>query len=388
MLRRVAMAVLGAALPCAAFYSRRAAILLMPLGAILLFLATVIDPAEPIGRRMRDYLRSPGLPALAGVTLWAGASIAWAPFPDLAIDRFLNVAGLLAAAAAALAAMPQRMRAPSLYLLPIGAFAAVVVACVVAIEGRGVVGFGAADPSDPGFATRGGAALLLMTPVSLGWLMSRGRASEALALAVSVACAMFVLGDSMALVLLVGTVAIFAAARVAPRPAASAFAVIACALILGAPLFPLLAERAADLFGLGESFRTGRWADAISREGLRMIAGHGLQSAPRAIAAGIIPPSGSLPLIVALWYDLGLVGALGFAAWLWARAMRAAEQPADVGAAEIALGACALAQMCTGMAVMQAWWLSTFAAAVIVARAVAHGQFRTRRPRARLFGQR
>ncbi|MFX8681148.1 hypothetical protein ABTM69_21075, partial [Acinetobacter baumannii] len=80
------------------------------------------------------------------------------------------------------AAIPTRMRAPSLYYLPIGAFAAVVAACLVALEARGVVRLGAL--LEPVLSARGAAALALLTPGALGWLLSRGRGPEAGALAI------------------------------------------------------------------------------------------------------------------------------------------------------------------------------------------------------------
>ena len=176
------MALLGVALPCAAFYSRRAAILMMPIGAILIFLGTAIDPAEPIGARLRSFAGKPGFAVAAALLIWMGATIAWSPFPLTSAERFYNTSGILLVALAGMAAIPARMRAPALYFLPIGAFAAVLTACVVALNARGVIEFG--GTTDPTLVVRGGAALALMTPVALGWLMSRRRGPEAAALGV------------------------------------------------------------------------------------------------------------------------------------------------------------------------------------------------------------
>ncbi|MBN9061697.1 MAG: hypothetical protein BGP06_20900 [Rhizobiales bacterium 65-9] len=387
-LRRFGMALIGVALPCAAFYSRRAAILLMPLGAILIFMGTVIDPAEPIGARLRQFVRSSGFWITAGLMVWAGATVAWSPFPMPSAERFYNTLGVAAVAAAGAAAIPARMRAPALYFLPIGAFAAVIAACLVALQARGVIDV-AILSTEPVLAERGGAALALFTPVALGWLLSRGRAPEAAALAIGFICATFVLGDAPSLLVAVITLAAFVAARIAPRSGPLLLGAVAAALVLAAPVLPVLLDpiaRGAGLPDLAELFRG--LAASAQQEGTRLLTGHGIETTARAVTAGILPRIDPPPLIVALWYDLGLMGAIAIAALIVSRTRRALDLSPDVAAAEMALICCAVAQMFVGVAALQAWWMSSMAAAAIAVQAIAHGQFRTRRPRARLFGQR
>lgn len=381
------MALLGVALPCAAFYSRRAAILMLPIGAILIFMGTVIDPAEPIGARLRDFVRSPGFWITAGLLAWAAATIAWSPFPASSGERLYNTVGIAAVAAAGAAAIPTRMRAPSLYFLPIGAFTAIVAACLTALEARGVIRLGGLI--EPVLATRGAAALALLTPVALGWLLSRGRGPEAGALGIGFLCATFVLGDPASLSVGVIMLACFAIVRVAPAKGAVALSALAAALVLAAPALPFLLQPAAQAAGL-DSLATlfGQLGDSVRQEGLRLITGHGLETTPRAVVAGILPRLDTPPLIVAVWYDLGVLAAVAIAALIVSRTRRALELSPDIAAAEIALICCAVAQMFFGVAALQAWWMSSIAAAAIAARAVAHGQFRTRRPRARLFANR
>lgn len=381
------MALLGVALPCAAFYSRRAAILMLPLGGILIFMGTVIDPAEPIGPRLRSFARSPGFWITAGLLLWAGATIAWSPFPVSSGERLYNTLGIVAVAAAGAAAIPSRMRAPSLYFLPIGAFAAVIAACLVALEARGVIRIGALV--EPVLATRGAAALALLTPVALGWLLSRGRGPEAGALGIGFLCGTFVLGDQASLIIGLIMLAAFVIVRIAPVGGAIALSSLAAVLVLAAPLLPFLLQPVAQAAGLDWlATLFGALSESARQEGLRLITGHGLETTPRAVAARILPPLDAPPLIIAVWYDLGVLGAVAIAALIISRTRRALEQSPDIAAAEIALICCAVAQMFFGVAAMQAWWMSSMAAAAIAVRAIAHGQFRTRRPRARLFANR
>ena len=132
---------------------------------------------------------------------------------------------------------------------------------------------------------------------------------------------------------------------------------------------------------------SGSMSFHFSARHMRLITGHGLETTPRAISAGLLPGSDPPSLIVAIWFDLGAMGALAVAALILHRAQRAAAQSPDVAAAEIALICCASAQMLLGVAALQAWWMSSVAAAIISVRAIAQGQFRTRRPRARLFAR-
>ncbi|WP_342360275.1 hypothetical protein [Terrarubrum flagellatum] len=386
LLRRFGMAMLGLALPCAAFYSRRAAILLLPLGGILVFMGTVIDPSEPIGARLRSFAQGGRTMIALGLGLWAAATIAWSPFPQLSAERLYNTAGVALVAAGAMAAIPRRMRAPVLYFLPIGAFAAVVAACVLALEARGAFRTGLGY--DPVLAVRGAAAIALLTPVALGWLLSRDRAPEAIALGVSVLCATFVLEDAASIAVAIVTIVAFVFARIAQRPGVLLLGALGAALVLIAPLLPFAIQPFARSLGFDDvsALMTGL-SESVVREGARLITGHGLETTPRAISAGILPMMQSPPLIVALWYDLGVLGALAIATLIATRSY-GSDHSANVAAAEIALIWAALAQMFFGIAAVQAWWMSSFAAALIALRAIAFGQFRTKRPRVRLFGQR
>jgi hypothetical protein len=83
-----------------------------------------------------------------------------------------------------------------------------------------------------------------------------------------------------------------------------------------------------------------------------------------------------------------VLGAAALAALALGSGLRVEGRSSDVVAAEVALIVAATAQMLLGVAAMLAWWLSTLAAATIAAHAIAHGQFRTRRPRARLLAPR
>ncbi|MET0606201.1 MAG: hypothetical protein ABWZ80_07070, partial [Beijerinckiaceae bacterium] len=355
LLRRFGMAALGVGLPCLAFYSRRAAIILACLGAILLFMGTVIDPAEPIARRVRLFVQSPRFLIAAGLVAWCGATVAWAPFRTPAAERFVNILGVAGLAAAGLAAVPERMRAPALYPLPIGAFASVLTACAVALELRGVSNLNLF--SDGAFAMRGVATMTLFAPVSLGWLLSRGRAAEALALAIGLLSATFVVGDDVALIVLSVTLVVFALARAAPRLLIPSFAVIAAALILCAPVLPVLMRPAAIALDLpATAALLGDFSRSVVAEADRLLTGHGLESTPRAMAAGILPNMAGPPLMVSIWYDLGLPAALALAALALARGFGGPERSIDVVAAELGLIFATLAQSFLGVAALQAWW--------------------------------
>jgi len=130
LILRLGIAILALAVPCGAVISRRLLFVLMPVGAALMLIGGLLQPCER-GRlvAVRGLVFSPLVQAMAFLVLWAGFSLLWTPFPELAIERFLKTAGTVAVAAMAIAALPHQVKASNSNLLPIG-----VAAAAIAIE--------------------------------------------------------------------------------------------------------------------------------------------------------------------------------------------------------------------------------------------------------------
>jgi hypothetical protein len=129
LLRRLGFAILMLALPVAALLFRRGAVVLVPVGIALIIIATVLDGAHrKLGETAREAATAPAGLAAGLLLLWGALSLLWTPFQAPASERFLSVVATLALGAAGYLALPDRMRAANLYLLPIGAGLAALTA--------------------------------------------------------------------------------------------------------------------------------------------------------------------------------------------------------------------------------------------------------------------
>ena len=146
--------------------------IVVPLGIAMLVLASVIDEGQQPLRRTLEALGRPAGLAAVFLVFWSGLSLLWTPFPSAALERLLNMAGFGFMGLAAVSALPERMRASNLYLLPLGVGLA-----------RNPRPF-ADDPAHvrrrepghrPSLLDRALLLLVLMTPAAVTWLISKDR---------------------------------------------------------------------------------------------------------------------------------------------------------------------------------------------------------------------
>ncbi len=373
---------LGVALPVSAMVSRRAAVVLVPIGVALLVIAAILSEPERFWRALkRRSLRATAL-LLALLVGWGILSTTWAPRGVAGFDRVLNMLFAFLAGVLALSALPDRMRAANLNALAVGAGVAAVVAAMMQVTGYGL---GDAE-DDVTVVVRGLATLIVFAGPLVAWLLSRGRTRGALALFGAVAAVTVLTADVVLVAALCAGSLAFALATVSHSKAAARSAAALGLVVLFAPLSPWVA-------GLLVPFVTGlalamaetlqAWGAIIAKAPIKLLTGHGFGAfnLQRITATDTAPLPSSL--IVEIWHDLGLVGALAFAAALWlaVRATRALPQIVQAGAISAYVAAFSLGLL--GLAGIRAWWLMTLVAAMIVTTAVARGQARTDRPLAR-----
>lgn len=385
MLRRLGFAVLMIGLPLAALFARRGIVLLFPIGAALLVIAAALDgSARNLRTSLEQLATSTGVAAAAFAFGWAALSITWAPLPAVSAERLLAIGGNLLVGLAAYLALPERMRAANLYLLPIGAGATALV--VLAMSWTGLATRLEVD-EDGRSLERGLSLLVLVLWPAIAWLRSRDRDREAVAVVVAVCAATLFAPQSFASVALsVGALA-YVATTLAGRHAALAVGVVMAAIILVAPIIPALL-----LTVLGRpAVPPGSWLEAVSAWGvtvgsdpLRLLTGQGFGTLLRARLAGLVPAATPDVPLVQIWYDLGAVGAVSIAAALVGGAAGAARSYAPLLPGVTAAFASAFAMSCIGIGSTQAWWPAALAVVGLLFVAEERGQFRTRRPRAAL----
>ena len=378
LLRRIGFGVLMLALPVAALVARRAVVILAPLGVILLVIAAVVDGGgrPPLAGIRRLALSRAGLAGLL-VLFWCGLSLVWTPFPEEASERLLNLAGTVLMAIAGYLALPDRMRSANLYILPVGVALAAVAAITLALAVEGDEPMQNLD--------RGLTVLVLLLWPAMGWLRSRGRHLESVALAGLVAVAALRGPFPLPLQGLAAGALLFAIAAVSPRAGAMLVAALMAGLLVLAPLLPfVLHPLAAAVLGPADPAVQSleSWRLVVMGEPARLITGHGFETALRGRFVGLLPPNAPSTLLFEVWYELGVIGALAGAVALATAAGRAGRDHPLLVPGIVGAFAAAFAFACLGVGTAQVWWFTALVVTVLVFVAAERGQFRTTRPKA------
>jgi hypothetical protein len=380
MLRRIGFAILFLVIPSAAFFTRRALVVLAPLAVVLIVLASVLDGSarQPM-QKLTKLLGSRATLAGGILLIWACLSLIWTPFVPQASERLFNIIVMGLMALVGYLALPDRMRSANLYLLPIGVgLAALVSVPVLLKEGARL------DPEGLGIE-RGMIVLVLLLWPAVTWLHSRGRNLEALALVLAVALGAFAATDGLPLYgMAVGALA-FALTATLPALGSRLVALAMVGLLLLAPVLPFVLKPLSDgLLGpkSAAALSFGAWRDIILAEPLRLLTGHGLETSIRGRIFGIIPSRAPSTLLFEIWYELGLIGALVGAILLYRTAIGAQGQRPILGPGIMAAFATAFALGCFGIGTTQVWWFTALVMLVLIFVAIERGQFRTTRPKA------
>jgi hypothetical protein len=382
LLRRLGFATLMLALPVAALLARRGAVVLVPVGTVLIVIAAVLDGTH---RSLRDsVVKVATSPAgLAGglLLVWCGLALLWTPFQAAASERYLSIIATLGVGFAGYLALPDRMRSANLYLLPIGVAFAAVVAIVMSLTG----GLPQISAEDTPTHERGLLVLVVLLWPSLAWLRSRQRNVEALALAVAVAVAA-ALGPELLPLIGLGVGAVIYALTAANLSLGVRVTALALSVSLAlAPLFPIIGRfLAITIMGRADPMvgSFGAWRRTILSEPLRVITGHGFETSLRGRYVGLLPETSPNTVLFEIWYDLGIVGALAGAAALYYGVTRSGREDPPLVPAIMAAFATAYAFACLGIPTAQMWWFTALVAVVLIFVATERGQFRTKRPKA------
>ncbi|MCO5089396.1 peptide ABC transporter permease [Bosea sp. (in: a-proteobacteria)] len=378
LLRRIGFGTLALVLPLAALVSRRAAVVLVPIGVALLIIAMLIEEPRKFVATLRDLVLSrPGV-ILIGLIGWAFLSLVWSPFPVTAAEKAGNLMLAVVLGFVGLSALPERMRSSNLNLVALGTGSAGLFAL-------GLIAVSALRHAEtvPGAVERGVSIILIMAWPALAWLLSRERGLSALGLALVVtllALTRFEDGETLAMIF---GAAAFGAVTVNPRRATRVIATIVAGLMLFAPVLPfLLAPLVQVLPDSADGFAQmlSIWADVIRQSPVELITGHGLDTVVRGQMSGTLPQPAPATLLFETWYELGLVGAAAGAACLYFAIRAAGRMTGALAAGGVAAFTTAFALSVFGFAPLLPWWLMTLTAVMLLFGAVARGQYRTDRP--------
>jgi hypothetical protein len=390
LLIRLGLAALFVGLPCAGIFWRGAIYVVLPVGAILILLGALLNAPPHAGRRLRDALVSPAGGAALLVALWAAVSVIWTPFPVDAGERFLQFAGATALAVLAAFYLPQKTKTLDFYLLPGGI--ALASAATLALAYFDTPWFFGGFAFDETLYERATITSIVLVWPALGLLSLREHWIAATILAVLVAggaLAGLVAGVALAgfariALLSMGAGAFtFAMAMSAPAQTARFFVWLFAPLILLSPLLPLLYRLVLWMTGFDPGAGSAPmliWSELVVAQWPRLITGHGLDFVHRGLSLGYLPEGTPRSLLLVLWFDFGLVGAVGFTV-LVVQAFRVAGRlPVKTAPALLAGLAAILTMAILGIATSQVWWVTLLDCEAIAFALLVKGVDRARRP--------
>jgi hypothetical protein len=378
LLRRLGFATLMLLIPSVALVSRRAVVVLAPIGIALLVIAAILDGENrPLARSSRMLTGSVPVLATFVLLVWIALSLIWTPFQGSASGRVTSLIATAALGLAGYLAMPERMRASNIYLLAIGvaigACAGLLMGLAHAQDFLDVEGGWTLD--------RGLLALAILVWPAVAWLSSRRRDVQALLLAAAVGAACVFAPSHLPLLAFVAGAVVCILATAVPRAVAHVLAKGMAALLLLAPLVALSVGVFADGAAGGLAGSLAAWRNVITDEPLRLLTGYGIEASLRSRAAGTLSQAVPNSLFFEIWYELGLVGAVAAAVALHGAVMAAADRHPPLTPGAMATFAAAFAMAGAGVATTQMWWVTTLIAIGLVFIAIARGQFRTKRPK-------
>jgi hypothetical protein len=380
ILRRVGFAILFFAIPLSALFTRRAVVVLAPVAVVLLLLAAGIDGrTKHLGEKARMVVASPAGLAGAILLFWTALSLLWTPFMSEASERLLNIAGMAVMALAGYLALPDRMRSANLYILPVGVGVTALTGMTMALRGADSL-----DQEGQSFE-RGMIVLALMLWPAVTWLHSRSRNLEAMLLGVIVAGGALLASDGLALQGLAVGAVVFIVTAASPIVGSRLLGWAMAGLLLVAPVLPFILKPLAEIaLGARAPLVTSlnAWRMTILNDPLRLITGHGLETALRGRTIGLVPPAAPHSFLFEIWYELGVVGAVAGAVLLYRAVLGAGGQRAVLGPGIMAAFATAYALGCLGIGTAQVWWFTALVVVVLIFVAIERGQFRTTRPKA------
>jgi hypothetical protein len=381
LLIRLGLAALFVGLPCVGIFWRGAIYVVLPIGAILILLGTLLDAPPHAGRRLRNAIVSPAGGAALLVALWAAVSVIWTPFPTDAGERFLQFAGATSLAVLAAVYLPQKTKALDFYLLPGGI--ALASAATLALAYFDTPWFYGGFAFDETLYERATITSIVLVWPALGFLSLREHWIAAAILAVLVACVALAGFAQIALLAMGAGAFTFAMAMSAPAHVARFFAWLFATLILFSPLLPLLYRLVLWMTGFDPGAGSAPmliWSELIVSQWPRLITGHGLDFVHRGLSLGYLPEATPRSLLLLLWFDFGLVGVAGFTV-LVVQAFRVAGRlPVKTAPALLAGLVSILTIAILGLATSQIWWLTLLDCAAIAFALLVKGVDRVQRP--------
>lgn len=345
--------------PVVGVVSRRALLVLLPVGLAILAAGYVLSVSHVGLRALRNAFATQI--GLCGLFLggWTVLSMAWTPFPEVALPRLAATAATVLAAAIIIAHLPERRARPYLYLLPVGVALTAVVTIGLALLGP--ASFRGGTEFDPSLLERSILTVTVLLWPAIAALAAFARWRIAAALAALVSACLLAADARIGMAVFAAAALTFAAGVGNAQRLGKVLAVAFAGLVVLAPLLPFALAplaRSVPPVGAGTVSAMTDWRDLVASDLPRLLTGHGLDEARLGAAQGFLPPHTPRTILFEVWYDLGLLGAVALAA-LFAFGLRAAGEAASHVAPPLLGGVVAtLAIAIFGVATAELWFVT------------------------------
>ena len=372
--------------PVVGVVSRRALLVLLPVGLTILAAGYVLSVSHVGLRALRSAFATPI--GLCGLFLggWTVLSMAWTPFPELALPRLAATAATVLAAAVIIAHLPERRARPYLYLLPVGVALTAIVTMGLALLGP--ASFHGGTEFDPSLLERSILTVTVLLWPAIAALAAFARWRIAAGLAALVGACLLAADARIGMAVFAAAALTFAAGVGYARRLGKVLAVAFAGLVVLAPLLPFALAplaRSVPPVGAGTVSAMTDWRDLVAGDLPRLLTGHGLDEARLGATQGFLPPHTPRTILFEVWYDLGLLGAVALAA-LFAFGLRAAGEAASHVAPPLLGGVVAtLAIAIFGVATAELWFVTLVSLQAIAFGLVARSS-RSSRPFAAPLG--
>lgn len=379
LLRRVGFLLLFIAVPALAPYSRRSLPVFGTIGAALIVLAAVVE-----GNMNWKRLAASSLPlstffvASLAYLFWSGLSLAWTPFPGESGGRYAAFVTIIFFGFVVTHLLPERVGASRLYSLSGG----VAIGWIMALG----VSFAPEAEIDQFTLQKSIILLILLLPPTIVWLIYRRRDVLAFTLVLLAGITVVWLQNIMMSAALLTSLIVFLFALAAPDRTRKILSIGFAAIILLAPFIPILVSNGLEwIMSADDPVLSAfeNWTRIILDEPFRLLTGHGFDTILRAEKAGLIPSGSPHGLLIDIWYELGIIGAVALAAMASMSAKMTVNMTRPSAAALMAIVASALVMGSLGGNLPQNPWLTSLALAAFSVVAIERGLYKTARPRSR-----
>ena len=402
-LMRLGFAILALAIPTVMPFSRRAIFILFPAGTIIILLASLLSAGSQDSNHKSVFL-NPSAIALGFLVCWAALSLLWTPSLSEAALKLAKFSGTLLLLALVMSFILTHVRAADIYLIP-----ASLALCAIFTQGQLVATYLSANLShneaalaqltstggdtEGSFLTRTTLTLTILLWPAMKVLVLRERYSLAGCLSCLIASVLFINGTGLILLsVLIGVLTLSLAVTDAQRTAFWLGLLGAMTFIAG-PFAPLLVKHAITHHLIANTVIIKpwttpllAWADIIRLDPLRVITGYGLDASVSELHArsdfSIIAPSS---LVFEIWFELGVLGALGMAMFIFLAARTVGQLNHYIAPYILANFATVIVLIVSGLVTTQLWWVTLLCTNLLMINAVIRGQKRILRPKAKIL---